>query len=108
MLLRPAELVQARHRGELLGGTHLLVMEYVDGVDLAKLVKQNVPLPVPLACEYIRQAALGLQHAHEHHLVHRDIKPHNLLVSRAKSRESRARSMLAVERSGSRLSALDP
>src|SRR5262249_12737868 len=40
-------------------------------------------LPLPQACEYVRQAALGLQHAHEKGLVHRDIKPHNLLVSRA-------------------------
>src|SRR5262249_51911692 len=52
-----------------------------EGTDLARLVKQGGPLPVLQACEYIRQAALGLQHAHEKGLVHRDIKPHNLLVS---------------------------
>src|SRR5262249_9526174 len=63
-------------------GLHYLAMEYVDGPDLAKLVKEHGPLPVREACEYIRQAALGLQHAHEKGLVHRDIKPANLLVQR--------------------------
>jgi hypothetical protein len=47
-----------------IGGTHLLVMEYVDGAtDLAKLVKEKGPLPVAQACDYVRQAALGLPHA---------------------------------------------
>jgi serine/threonine protein kinase len=62
-----------------IAGTHLMVMEYVEGaVDLAKLVKRNGPLGVERACEYIRQAALGLQHAYERGMVHRDIKPANL------------------------------
>ena len=56
-------------------------MEYVEGTDLAKLVKKDGPLPVDKACDYVRQAALGLQHAHERGLVHRDIKPHNLLLT---------------------------
>jgi serine/threonine protein kinase len=63
------------------GGTHLLVMEYVEGTDLAKLLKQQGRLPIPAACEYVRQAALGLQHAQECGLVHRDIKPLNLLIA---------------------------
>ena len=62
-------------------GTHLFVMEFVEGTDLNKLVKTRGVLEVSLACEYVRQAALGLQHAHERGLVHRDIKPHNLLLS---------------------------
>jgi serine/threonine-protein kinase len=62
-------------------GTHFLAMEYVEGTDLGRLVKQGGPLPVQQACEYIRQAALGLQHAHERGVVHRDIKPHNLILS---------------------------
>ena len=61
---------------------HYLVMEFVDGIDLHQLVKQIGPLPVTDACEIVRQAALGLQHAHEHDLVHRDVKPSNLLLSR--------------------------
>jgi serine/threonine-protein kinase len=64
------------------GETHFLAMEYVDGIDLARLVQQSGPLPVPNACEYIRQAAVGLQHAHERGLVHRDVKPGNLMVAR--------------------------
>jgi serine/threonine-protein kinase len=65
-----------------IGGTHLLVMEYIDGAtDLAQLVKKNGPLPVAQACDYIRQTALGLQHAFERGLVHRDIKPANLLLA---------------------------
>jgi formylglycine-generating enzyme required for sulfatase activity/tRNA A-37 threonylcarbamoyl transferase component Bud32 len=63
------------------GASHFLAMEYVEGTDLGKLVKQGGPMPVLQACAYIRQAALGLQHAHERGLVHRDIKPHNLIMS---------------------------
>src|SRR5262249_28607217 len=47
-----------------------------------RLVKEHGPLAVPLACDYVRQAAHGLQHAHERGLVHRDIKPANLLLTR--------------------------
>jgi WD40 repeat protein/tRNA A-37 threonylcarbamoyl transferase component Bud32 len=63
------------------GGTHFFAMEYVEGTDLAKLVKEKGPLPVAVACDYVRQAALGLQHAHEQGLVHRDIKPANLFLA---------------------------
>jgi formylglycine-generating enzyme required for sulfatase activity/serine/threonine protein kinase len=63
-------------------GTHLLVMEYVEGgQDLYRLVKKHGALSIEEACTFIRQAALGLQHASERGLVHRDIKPHNLLVA---------------------------
>jgi eukaryotic-like serine/threonine-protein kinase len=57
------------------------VMEFIEGADLSKLVKQNGPLPVWQACDYIRQAAQGLQHAFECGLVHRDVKPSNLIVT---------------------------
>jgi len=66
---------------DLTGTTHYYVMELIDGKDLTKLVTERGPLPVPEACEYIRQAALGLQHAFEKGLVHRDIKPSNIIVS---------------------------
>lgn len=62
------------------GGQHFLVMEYIDGISLAELVRRRGPLPVNEACEYVRQAALGLQHAHEQGMVHRDIKPQNLML----------------------------
>ncbi len=64
---------------EQAGDSHFLVMEYVEGQSLARLVSEQGPLPVAQACEYIRQAALGLQHAHERGMVHRDIKPQNLM-----------------------------
>jgi WD40 repeat protein len=64
------------------GDTHFLVMEYVAGVTLQRLLEQEGPQPVALACDYVRQAALGLQHAHEQGLVHRDVKPANLMLSR--------------------------
>jgi serine/threonine protein kinase len=62
-------------------GVHYLVMEYVDGWDLSQLIHRHGPLPAADACELIRQAAVGLQHAHEHGLVHRDIKPSNLMLA---------------------------
>lgn len=64
-------------------GLHFFVMEYVDGTSLQALVSQVGPMPVPRAAHYIQQAAIGLQHAHEKGLVHRDIKPGNLLVDRS-------------------------
>lgn len=62
-------------------GTHFLVMEFVAGRDLAKVIEAHGPLDVADACEIIRQAAAGLQCAHEHGLVHRDIKPSNLMLA---------------------------
>jgi formylglycine-generating enzyme required for sulfatase activity/tRNA A-37 threonylcarbamoyl transferase component Bud32 len=73
--------IVAVHDASRIGETHFFAMEYIDGADLAQLVKKQGPLPVAKACEYIRQAALGLQHAFEQGLVHRDIKPSNLLVT---------------------------
>ncbi len=64
------------------GDRHFFAMEYVDGTNLSRLVKENGPLPVQQACDCIRQAALGLQHAFERGMVHRDIKPSNLLLSK--------------------------
>ena len=65
-----------------LGESIVLAMEYVQGDDLAKMVKSGGPLPVINACYFIYQAALGLQHAHERGMVHRDIKPANLILAR--------------------------
>jgi serine/threonine-protein kinase len=69
------------HDADQEGDTHFLVMEYVRGVDLKQLVKTGGKLGVGQACDYIRQAALGLQHAHERGMVHRDLKPGNLLLT---------------------------
>jgi LSD1 subclass zinc finger protein len=70
------------HDAEQAGTFHFLVMEYVEGTDLAAYLKKKGSMPVHLACYLVRQAALGLQHAHEQGLVHRDIKPANLMVTR--------------------------
>jgi serine/threonine protein kinase len=64
------------------GESLVLSMEYVEGYDLAQVVKGQGPLRVQQACNFVHQAALGLQHAHERGMVHRDIKPSNLMVAR--------------------------
>jgi len=69
------------HDAERAGNLHCLVMEYVEGKNLARLVEEKGPLPLEEACDYTRQAALGLQYAHELGMVHRDIKPQNLMVT---------------------------
>lgn len=65
------------------GDIHYLAMEYVAGVTLQDIITRHGPLPVDVACDYLRQVALGLQHAHEQGMIHRDIKPANLLVQSA-------------------------
>jgi serine/threonine protein kinase len=84
--LNHPNIVRAYNAGEA-GGVHFLVMEFVDGINLQQFVNLDFPPGGPLgigaACEVIRQAALGLQHAHEHQLVHRDIKPANLMLCRS-------------------------
>jgi hypothetical protein len=62
-------------------GVRYLVMALVDGVDLGELVERRGPLPIADACELARQAATGLQHAFERGLVHRDVKPQNLMLA---------------------------
>ncbi len=79
--LNHPHIVQAHDAGEL-HGTHYLAMEFVDGADLQKLVKDRGPLSVVNACEAIRQSALALAAAHAAGLVHRDIKPSNLLMGK--------------------------
>jgi serine/threonine protein kinase len=61
---------------------HFIVLEYVDGSNMHDIVRRHGPMAIVRAAHYIRQAALGLQHAHESGLVHRDIKPGNILLDR--------------------------
>ena len=64
------------------GDVHFFVMEYVEGCDLQTMVKKEGPLDYVRAADYMRQAAEGLDHAHRAGLIHRDVKPANLLVDR--------------------------
>ncbi|HEX5103081.1 MAG TPA: serine/threonine-protein kinase, partial [Pirellulaceae bacterium] len=72
------------HDADEAGDLHFLVMEFVDGISLDRVVAHNGPLSITHAVQFIRQAALGLQHAHEKGMVHRDIKPQNLMLTRTK------------------------
>ncbi len=66
---------------EQAGLLHFLVMEYIEGQSLAQRVAEQGPMPVNMAVDLIQQACLGLQHAHERKMIHRDIKPQNLIVT---------------------------
>jgi hypothetical protein len=74
--------VRATDAGEA-EGLHFLVMELIDGGTLSHLVRRCGPLPPAAACELARQAALGLQYVHERGMVHRDVKPSNLMLTSA-------------------------
>ena len=64
-----------------INGVPYIAMELLSGCDLSELVEHLGPLPVGAACSIVRYASLGLQHAHENHLVHRDIKPSNIFIT---------------------------
>jgi formylglycine-generating enzyme required for sulfatase activity/serine/threonine protein kinase len=84
-LLQHPNIVTA-HRAFWAGDCMVFAMEYVEGHDLARLVRAEGPLQVGHACYFVYQAALGLQHAHEQGMVHRDIKPSNLMLTRQGTR----------------------
>lgn len=66
----------------VIDGTPFLVMEYVPGIDLGRILKTRGKLSVPNACEIVRQAALGVEHAWNKGVIHRDVKPSNILLTR--------------------------
>jgi serine/threonine protein kinase len=72
-------IVSATDAGQI-DGIHFLVMELVDGLDLSRTTQTVGPLNIADACELIRQAAIGLQYAHEQGVTHRDVKPANLML----------------------------
>lgn len=61
---------------------HYIVMEYVEGTTLKEYINQYGPLPVEEAIYITRQIAEALDHAHQNHIIHRDIKPHNILIGK--------------------------
>ncbi len=77
--LNHPSIVAATDAGEI-EGTQFLVMEYVPGMDLSRLARLLGKLPVADACELMRQVALGLSCAHAEGVVHRDVKPSNLML----------------------------
>ncbi len=77
--LHHGSIVTATDAGEC-QGTHYLVMELVDGLDLARIARTLGPLEIGAACELIRQVAIGLEYVHAQGVVHRDIKPSNLML----------------------------
>lgn len=74
--------IVASFDAEQAGNLHFLVMEYVDGISLDRLLTKYRQLPVINVCQIVRQAALGLAHAHAQGMVHRDIKPQNVMFTR--------------------------
>ena len=73
--------IVAAHSALRVGDLLVLAMEYVPGEDLSRVVARRGALPIVNAAYYAQQAALGLQHAHEKGMVHRDIKPDNLILA---------------------------
>ncbi|MEK6233246.1 MAG: serine/threonine protein kinase, partial [Planctomycetales bacterium] len=74
-------IVKAIHADKV-GRTYCLEMEFVDGMDLSQFVKQHGPLPMNQAVDCVLQTAQGLEHAHARGIIHRDVKPGNLLLDR--------------------------
>jgi len=70
------------HDADEVDGNHFLVMEYVDGIDLYRHIKQHGPLSVEQAVKVVLQTAAGLEYAHRQGIIHRDIKPANLLLDK--------------------------
>lgn len=74
--------VVTAYDADQIDGRYFIVLEYVDGPNLDQLVRKQGRLSVGLACDYVRQAANGLQAAHQRGMLHRDLKPANLIVQR--------------------------
>ncbi|RMG34739.1 MAG: FHA domain-containing protein [Planctomycetota bacterium] len=80
MRLRHPNIIRTYELGAT-GNVDYFVMEFVPGLNVQELIDVSGPIPWPQACDVIRQTALALQHAHEQGMVHRDVKPANILVT---------------------------
>jgi serine/threonine protein kinase len=80
--LQHENLVRIYDEGESHGARYL-VMEYIEGKTVGKMIAEHGPLPPPMACRIARQVALGLEHAHQKGLIHRDVNPMNILLDRS-------------------------
>jgi WD40 repeat protein/serine/threonine protein kinase len=80
--LRHANVVTVSDAGYA-DGHNYIAMEYLDGADLARIIRAVGPMEIADACEIVAQAAVGLQYAHDNDTIHRDIKPSNLMVTAA-------------------------
>jgi serine/threonine-protein kinase len=78
--LRHPNIVQVIDFSTTEGGQPYLVMEFLNGPELAQVMKGSTPLPLPRIVSYVKQIASGLIAAHEHDVVHRDLKPQNIFV----------------------------
>jgi serine/threonine protein kinase len=81
MSIRSEHVARVMDVGTLPGGESFLVMEYLEGLDLARLLEQRVSIPVPEAVGYVLQALVALSEAHSLGIVHRDLKPSNLFLT---------------------------
>jgi hypothetical protein len=85
---RAAVRLRGEHVGKVIDvgtaadGLPFIVMEYLEGHDLASALGRSGPLPVPIAVDYVLQACVGLVEAHAAGIVHRDLKPSNLFLTR--------------------------
>ncbi|MEM9494056.1 MAG: serine/threonine-protein kinase, partial [Myxococcota bacterium] len=80
--LRSEHVARINDSGVTADGTPYIVMEYLEGIDLARLLAEHGPLPVSDAVDYLLQACLAMAEAHSLHIVHRDLKPANLFLTR--------------------------
>jgi len=80
--LRGEHIVRTLDAGKVTNGSPYIVLEYVDGVDLEQLLTERGQLPVKEAVDLIIQACEGVAEAHALHMVHRDLKPRNMLLTK--------------------------
>ena len=78
--LKSSNIVRTLDAGRV-GKVDFMVMEFVNGDQLDRIISRINAIPISIACDIIRQAAIGLKHAHEQKMVHRDIKPGNLIIN---------------------------